>query len=203
MQPTTYVAYYRVSTAKQGQSQLGLEAQRAAIAQFRPIAEFIEVESGAIDNRPELHHALELARDTKSTLVIAKLDRLSRDVEFIARTMKQGVPIRCADMPDADEFQLHLYAVLAHKERRMISERTKAALAAAKDRGVKLGGARRADKSDAHTESIRPFIESLAGMGITTPAAICKELNQRGYETVEGKRWHISQVTRLLERLGG
>ncbi|QRM54728.1 recombinase family protein [Sinorhizobium sp. BG8] len=202
MQPTTYVAYYRVSTAKQGQSQLGLEAQRVAVAQYRPIAEFIEVESGAIDNRPELHHALELARETKSTLVIAKLDRLSRDVEFIARTMKQGVPIRCADMPDADEFQLHLYAVLAHKERRMISERTKAALAAAKDRGVKLGGARGTDKSEAHAESIRPFIQSLNGAGITTPAAICKELNQRGYETVTGKRWHISQVTRLLERLG-
>jgi len=201
MQPTAYVAYYRVSTAKQGQSGLGLEAQRNAVAHYNPIAEFIEVESGKNDDRSELHKAMAFAKQNNATLIFAKLDRLSRNAAFILTLMEKGVRIRCADMPDADEFQLHLYAILAHKERRMISDRTKAALEAAKQRGVKLGGARGQDESKAHAESIRPFIQSLNAGGITTPAAIARELNQRGYRTLRDGMWHSNQVTRLLERL--
>ena len=202
MQPQ-YVAYYRVSTAKQGQSGLGLEAQRAAISRFTPIAEFTEIESGKNDDRAQLAEALAFAARNNATLIVAKLDRLSRDAHFITGLMKQSVPIRCADMPDADEFQLHLYAILAHKERRMISERTKAALAAAKARGVKLGGARGQEKTTAHAEQVVPFVQMLIQRGIDTPAAICKELNHRGFLTVRGKTWHKNQVTRLLSKISG
>lgn len=144
---TLYVAYYRVSTDKQGRSGLGLEAQRASVASFlregdRVISEFTEVESGRHDNRPQMAAALTACRAHKATLLIAKLDRLSRSVEFIARLMNGDVPFVACDMPHADPFRLHIEAAIAEEERRKISIRIREALAAAKARGVKLGGYR-------------------------------------------------------------
>ena len=143
------IAYYRVSTQRQGRSGLGLDAQRNAIARFAAgdglqiLAEFTEVETGkgadALDRRPQLAAALALARQQKCPVLVAKLDRLSRDVAFISGLMAQRVPFIVAELgADADPFMLHLYAALAEKERRLISERTKAALASRKTTGVKL-----------------------------------------------------------------
>ncbi|KWV43896.1 resolvase [Rhizobium altiplani] len=199
-----YVAYFRVSTQKQGRSGLGLEAQRVAVAHYNPIAEFVEIESGKNDDRARLHEAMKFASTNNAALVVAKLDRLSRNAAFLLSLMERGVRIRCADMPDADEFQLHLYAILAHKERKMISERTKAALAAAKARGVKLGGAQKStqDRVDAFTQSILPVLRTLIDSGIDTPAAIAMALNERAVRTSRGAQWGAGQVVRLLNRLG-
>ena len=139
-----YVAYYRVSTAKQGKSGLGLEAQKETVRAFvekegELIAEYVEVESGRKDSREELWKAIRLAKEQKAKIVIARLDRFSRKVSFISGIMDQGVSLVVAEMPHASEFQLHIFAALAQEERRLISERTKAALAQAKKRGVRLG----------------------------------------------------------------
>lgn len=207
MQPVqpSFVAYYRVSTQKQGQSGLGLEAQRSAVSHYNPVAEFTEIESGKNDDRAQLAEAVAHAREIGAWLVFAKLDRLSRDVEFIAGFMKRGVPFRCADIPNADEFMLHMYAVLAHKERRFISERTKAALAQAKDRGVKLGGAHHSkqERADAFAGSLQRVLRTLMDSGIDTPAAIANALNERGIRTPRGAAWGTGQVVRLLHRLRG
>ncbi len=203
MQPQQYVAYYRVSTQKQGQSGLGLEAQRTACTRYQPIAEFIEVESGKNNDRKQLHDAMDFAKQNNATLIFAKLDRLSRNAAFILTLMDKGVRIRCADMPDADEFQLHLYAILAQKERRMIAERTKAALEKAKDRGVKLGGVQRAkaEQMQSYEESILPVLRRLVQSGIEGPAAIARELNAEGYKTPNGQQFVSTQVTRLMKRM--
>jgi len=144
-----YVIYYRVSDVKQGRSGLGLEAQRSMFAAFllaRPgevIGEYTEVESGKRSlNRPKLQKALDHARAAKATLVIAKIDRLARNMAFIATLMESGLPFVCCDMPEADNFTIHILAAMAEREGKMISERTKAALQVLKDRGVKLGSAR-------------------------------------------------------------
>ena len=153
----TAIAYYRVSTQRQGRSGLGLEAQRTAVARFAEAegitiaGEFTEVETGkgadALDRRPQLAAALATARKEKCPVLVAKLDRLSRDVAFIAGLMAQRVPFIVAELgADADPFMLHLYAALAEKERRQISERTRAALAARKERGTKLGNPRNAER---------------------------------------------------------
>ena len=139
-----YVAYYRVSTAKQGKSGLGLEAQKETVRAFvekvgELIGEYVEVQSGRKDNREELWKAIRLAKEQKAKIVIARLDRFSRKVSFISGIMDQGVSLVVAEMPHASEFQLHIFAALAQEERRLISERTKAALAQAKKRGVRLG----------------------------------------------------------------
>ena len=139
-----YVAYYRVSTAKQGKSGLGLEAQKETVRAFvekegELIGEYVEVQSGRKDNREELWKAIRVAKEQKAKIVIARLDRFSRKVSFISGIMDQGVSLVVAEMPHATEFQLHIFAALAQEERRLISERTKAALAQAKKRGVKLG----------------------------------------------------------------
>lgn len=203
MQPQQYVAYYRVSTQKQGQSGLGLEAQRAAVAHCNPIAEFTEIESGKNDDRAELMKAMAFARTNNATLIVAKLDRLSRKAAFILNLMETGTRIRCADMPDADEFQLHLYAILAHKERKMISERTKAALAAARERGVKLGGVQASTQTriDHYEESILPALRRLMDSGIEGPAALARSLNAEGFTTPNGSQFTSTQVTRLMKRM--
>ncbi len=143
-----YVAYYRVSTQRQGRSGLGLEAQRRAVRDYldgngtRVLAEFVEVESGAKSDRPELAKALAACRVHGATLVIAKMDRLARNVAFISNLMESGVEFTAVDFPQANRLTVHILAAVAEHERDMISERTKAALAAAKRRGVKLGTAR-------------------------------------------------------------
>ena len=202
MQPTTFVAYYRVSTQKQGRSGLGLEAQQSAIAHLHPIAEFTEVESGKNDDRTELAAAIQYARQHNATLVVAKLDRLSRDVEFIARMMKQDVPIRCADMMEADEFQLHLYAALAHKERRMISERTKAALAKLKERGVKLGGTQQGtrDRVANYNRGIQADLTRLMDSGVTNRTTLARALNELGHRSPRGAELTSTQIARILQK---
>ena len=218
----TMVAYLRVSTQQQGRSGLGLEAQRAAIARFADAngvelaGEFLEVETGkgadALERRPVLKAALTEARRMKAPLVVAKLDRLSRDVAFIATLMATRVPFVVAELgADVDPFMLHLYAALAEKERAVISARTKAALGAAKARGTVLGNpnlataaakgqAVRVADADRRAGSILPLIETIRAAGATTLRAIAAELNQRGQRTVRGADWNATAVKRVLER---
>ena len=201
----SYVAYYRVSTAKQGRSGLGLEAQREAVlAHMReqPLAEYVEVESGKQDDRPELARALEMAKAHGATLVIAKLDRLSRDVHFISGLMKTSVPILACDNPTADKFTLHLYAALAEKERDLISERTKAALAAARARGVRLGSnEKRVQRAEAHAASLAAVMEELRLEGVTSTRAVAAALNARGIAAPAGGEWSAMAVKRVMDRL--
>src|SRR5262245_4589826 len=208
------VGYVRVSTTQQGRSGLGLEAQRDAIAAFASlngfelIDTFTEVETGkgsdALERRPELAAALDQAKDLKGPVIVAKLDRLSRDVHFISGLMRHRVPFIVAELgADTDPFLLHVYAALAEKERRLISERTKAGLAAARKRGVKLGGAnaqseRTAAEARDRAESLRSVFVELAGLSTKAAAAA---LNARGIATPSGGRWHAMQVHRVRERL--
>ncbi len=201
-----YVAYYRVSTQKQGQSGLGLEAQRSAVQAFagshEVLAEFTEIESGKRDDRPQLELALQMASTNNAVLVIAKLDRLSRDVHFISGLLKRMVPIKACDMPNADNFQFHIMAAVAEKEREMIAERTKAAIAAKRARGLEWGtNAARTTQADAFAESLRTDIQTLTDAGINTPAAIAQALNERGLRTPRGGQWGTGQAVRLLQRL--
>jgi len=218
-----FVAYYRVSTERQGRSGLGIEAQRAAVARFAEneelerVAEFTEVETGkgsdALDRRPQLAAALSKAKTLRCPVVVAKLDRLSRDVAFIANLMAQRVPFIVAELGvDADPFMLHLYAALAEKERRLISQRTTAALAAKKAQGVALGNrsnidvagaiGRRAskDRAEAFASNVMPIVSSIQAAGVTTLAGIAEALNGRGVRTARGGRWHVSTVMNLLRR---
>lgn len=197
-----YVAYYRVSTTKQGRSGLGLEAQRAAVEAYAErgviLATYTEVETGkganALDKRPQLRAALAEARKAKATLLIAKLDRLARNVAFIASLIEQKVPILAVDMPHADITMLHMFAVMAEWEGRMISERTKAALAAAKARGVILGtnGAALAVRNKAAAaERLQPLADQLAEMrGRLSLRQMASELG-----------WHMSRVRRALAHI--
>ncbi len=212
----TAIAYTRVSTASQGKSGLGLEAQTAMLTRFAEaegftFAEtFTEVETGkgadALDRRPQLAAALSAARaHGKGTpIVVAKLDRLSRDVHFISGLMTHRTPFIVAELgADADPFMLHLYAALAEKERRLISQRTKDALAAKKAQGVKLGGLnakgiRNRDEARARAEALRPVFTELAGLSAN---AIAVELNARNVATPSGGRWHALTVIRVQRRL--
>lgn len=208
------VAYFRVSTQKQGRSGLGLDAQRAAVRRFAEdegftiSAEHIEIETGkgadALERRPELAKALTAARKGKCAVVVAKLDRLSRDVAFIATLMTQRVPFIVAELGmNADPFMLHIYAALAEQERRMISERTRQALAAARERGVVLGNAKQAlankSASVARAESLRPLLEGMSGL---SARAIASELTIRGIPAARGATWSAKTVIRVLDRLG-
>jgi DNA invertase Pin-like site-specific DNA recombinase len=220
------VAYYRVSTARQGRSGLGIEAQREAVTRFAAcegieiVAEFVEVETGkgadALDRRPQLADALAAGRVGKCAVVVAKLDRLSRDVAFIAGLMAQRVPFVVAELGvDADPFMLHLYAALAEKERRLISERTKAALAARKAQGTKLGNTRNAShalaagrraltlQADAFAGNVLSVIDVLRSAGVTDLRGLALALNQRGVRTARGGRWHLSNVRNVISRLSG
>lgn len=216
------VAYMRVSTSKQGASGLGIEAQRAAIARFcqaegiEVLAEHIEVETGkgadALDRRPVLAAALAEARKAKVPVVVAKLDRLSRDVHFISGLMAERVPFIVAELGiDADPFMLHLFAALSEKERAMIAARTRDALAAAKARGVKLGNpniakARAASiamnqaKASAKAEAVLPIIEAIQKSGVTSLRAIAAELTARKVPTARGGDWAAPQVRNILKR---
>ena len=210
----TAIAYTRVSTAQQGRSGLGLEAQQTALARFAEaegyhLAEtFTEVETGkgadALERRPQLTAALTAARKLKAPIIVAKLDRLSRDVHFISGLMTHRTPFIVAELgADADPFMLHLYAALAEKERRLISQRTRDALAAKKAQGVKLGGLNakgvaNRDEAKARAEALRPLLAELSSL---SARAIAVELNKRGVETPTGARWHAGSVIRVLRRL--
>jgi len=221
---TSFVAYCRVSTAEQGRSGLGLEAQQEAIARFmrpgdRLLSDpFIEVETGKRCDRPQLREALKHAQQHGATLLIAKLDRLARNVAFVANLMESGTPFVAADMPQADPFRLHIEAAINEDEARKISVRTKAALAAAKARGVKLGGYRGGpvpdirqyqqagaaaahDKAEQFARTMRPIIEELQAAGFTSLRQIAAELNRREVPTARGGEWGSPAVMNLLRRL--
>lgn len=215
-----YVVYTRVSTEEQGRSGLGLEAQERDIGIYldnfsevpwEVIGRFRDVLSGGSDGRPQLAEATRLVRTTGAELLVAKLDRLSRDVAFIATLIKdKKVRLRVAQMPNADPFQLHLYAALAEQERKFISERTKAALKAAKERGVQLGGLR--DKTMKRNEAIqkRAKTEAEKAMRIIGPlrkagltlSAIADTMNEMGAKSSRGGKWSATQVMRVLGRAG-
>jgi DNA invertase Pin-like site-specific DNA recombinase len=216
------IAYYRVSTQQQGRSGLGIEAQKAAVARFAVtegieiVAEHVEIETGkgadALDRRPQLAAALARARKAKCPVVVAKLDRLSRDVAFISGLMAHRVPFVVAELGlDADPFMLHLYAALAEKERALISARTKAALAAKKAAGAQLGNPRAAEaavkaqaahraSADRFAANVLPIIESIRSSGISSYMGIADALNSRGIRTSRGGRWHATTVRNLLSR---
>ena len=219
----TYIAYYRVSTQKQGKSGLGLEAQQSAVRSYlnggnwNLVAEVVEVESGKRSDRPKLAEALRLCRLHDATLVIAKLDRLARDAHFLLGLQKAGVRFVAADMPEANEMVVGIMAVVAQAERKMISDRTKAALRQAKERGVKLGGnrgfvpppgdasaARKAltDRANAKASDLAPVIKEIREAGVTSLGGIARALNERGIPTARGKgEWSAVQVQRVLERV--
>ncbi len=217
-----YVAYYRVSTAKQGRSGLGLDAQKTVVAAFlagnggRVVAEYVEVESGRKKDRQQLQEAINHARITRSKLVIAKLDRLARNVSFTAALMDSGIEFVCCDLPQANRFTIHVMAALAEMEAEMISARTKAALVEARKRGVRLGnpnlGAVRGDpgraskvwQDQAQREAERYTGAVLAAKraGANTLEDIAAALNAGGLLTPRGCLWHASTVSRLLKRLG-
>jgi|SRR5271169_1160441 len=207
------VAYLRVSTATQGKSGLGLEAQRdtilrfAAEADLRVVDTFVEIETAkgdSLSRRPKLVEALKVARKLKAPVVVAKLDRLSRDVHFISGLMTERIPFIVAELgPDTDPFMLHIYAALAEKERKLISERTKAGLAVARRRGVKLGGPNpQSDKTAAdarrRAENLRPIFREFANLSANQLAA---ELNRRNVPTAANGKWFATQVIRLRRRL--
>lgn len=207
-----FVGYYRVSTERQGRSGLGLEAQREAVSGY--IAQtggvlldaYTEVESGKQHQRPELHRALAECRKRKAILIIAKLDRLARSVHFISGLMESGVDFVAVDNPHANKLMLHLLAAFAEHEREAISERTKAALAAAKARGVQLGanGRRLAERhkqaADAFAREVGESLSVLEQQGLSL-AGIARSLNERGVPTVKGGRWHPQTVQRILQRI--
>jgi DNA invertase Pin-like site-specific DNA recombinase len=217
------VAYYRVSTKQQHRSGLGIEAQRATVTRFAEaeritiIAEFVEAETGkgadALDRRPQLAAALARTRSAKCCVLVSKLDRLSRDVAFVSGLMSQRIPFIVAELGrDADPFMLHLYAALAEKERRLISERTKAALAVRKARGGKLGNptnikaagvlgrATLSAAADEHAVGLLPVLRAIQDIGARSLGAISSALNERNIPTIRGARWHVSTVANLLAR---
>ena len=219
------VAYERVSTARQGASGLGLEAQRKAIDDFAAsrgadvLARFTEIESGRRADRPELAKALHHAKVTGATLVIAKLDRLSRNAAFLLALRDSGVRFVAVDMPEANDLTVGIRALVAEAEREAISRRTKEALAVAKVRGVRLGnpnGAaalRRSGKggfalraavavnADRHAEDLRAVVDDVRAQGAVSLRAMASALNDRGMLTRRGGRWHVSNVGNLFKRL--
>ncbi len=213
--PDAFVAYYRVSTQQQGQSGLGLEAQRSSVARFVDsqrgtiVAEFTETESGKkAHNRPALARAIEAARRQGSVLLIAKLDRLARNVHFVSGLMESNVKFIAVDMPTTDRLMLHVQAAFAEEEARRISQRTKEALAAAKRRGVVLGATgrvlaeRHKREAQERSERFRPAVEQALQLGLTTTRQIRDWLNASGVASPCGGRWHLPNTFRTLQRLG-
>lgn len=206
---TKFVAYYRVSTERQGRSGLGLAAQHRKISDFVTgagtlIAEFCDVQSGRDDSRVELQRAIQLAKRENAKIIIARLDRFSRRVSFIAQVMEQGIGLVCAEMPNATDFQLHIFAALAQEERRLISERTKAALAEAKRRGKILGAngrnlaAKNRKAADAFAASLRAKLG--ADLMQRSYSEIARHLNDAGVMTVTGHKFYPQTVKNYLTR---
>ena len=216
-----FIAYYRVSTAKQGQSGLGLEAQQAAVTDYLStntgelVKEYTEIQSGSKNNRPELQAALRQCRLTGATLLIAKLDRLSRNRSFLMSVQDSSVKFVAVDMPEANHFTVGLMACLADYERELISERTKAALKAAKARGVVLGNPRldevrntdttaatiaKTAKANSRNAEILEIINEIKGSVSTALSTrqLAKHLNDAGYKTARGGHWHATSVNRVL-----
>ena len=223
-----YIAYYRVSTTRQGVSGLGLEAQRAIVteyvAQRQGIVadEFTDIQSGRSQDRPELANAVSKARAIGATLVVAKLDRLARNARFLAELVDGDVDVVFCNLPDLPpgsigRFMVQIMASIAELESGMISDRTKGALQAAKARGVKLGGDRggrvteacrqkgidvKKARAEAFAERARERIEAIVAEGVSSRAEIVRRLNQEGYKTASGRGpWHITMVSRIMDRL--
>lgn len=214
-----FVSYLRVSTQEQGRSGLGLEAQRTAVAQYLNggrwtlEAEYVEVESGKRNDRPELQKALERCRVIGATLVIAKLDRLSRDAHFLLGLMKAGVRFVAADMPEANELTIGIMAVVAQAERKMISARTKAALEAAKERGQRLGspvgfkgvvyrsaGKAAQQRAQEFAQTLGPTLMTMKAQGLSLHA-MARELEAMGAKTPRGGAWTATAVRNVLARV--
>jgi DNA invertase Pin-like site-specific DNA recombinase len=213
-----FVAYYRVSTDRQGRSGLGLEAQQKAVTEYlnggawELVGEFIDVESGKKSDRPELARAMEACRKHKARLVIAKLDRLSRNLAFVATLMESGVEFVAADMPFANKLTIHILAAVAEHEREAISERTRAALAAAKARGRRLGTPRdpagavqrmraaRMTQAAQFAANVLPIIRDIQAAGNTSLNAIAGKLDARKVATANGGRWRHVQVRQISAR---
>lgn len=209
---TRYVAYFRVSTEKQGKSGLGLAAQRSLIERFlsdgdEVVAEFLEVQSGKKDDRLELWKAIAHAKKHDAKILIAKLDRFSRKVSFIAGIMEQGIGLVIAEMPHATDFQLHIFAALAQEERRLISERTRNALAEAKKRGVELGkygrvlAERNRMAAIAHSHELEPIVAPKLEAGLSL-GEIARSLNSAGLRTRNGRPYHAQTVRNMAKYFG-
>ena len=221
MEQTNYVSYLRQSTKKQSLSNLGIEAQREIIqkhlGQIQPIAEFVETESGKKTDRPKLAEALELCRKTKSTLIVAKLDRLSRNVAFTSKLLESDVEIKFCDFPEANRLVLHIIASIAEYEAGLISQRTKQALSAKKARGVRLGkpenlvnnlgkaisksnltNRRKALDNDNNRRAIA-MLKVMANQDLSL-SEMARRLNEEGFVTSQGKKFKAWQVSVLLKR---
>ncbi len=220
-----FISYLRVSTARQGASGLGLEAQREAVSRYlnggswNLVGEIVEIESGKRNDRPQIAEALRLCRLHKATLVIAKLDRLARNVHFISSLMEAGVDFVACDFPEANRLTVHILASVAEHETMMISLRTKAALAASRARGTKLGGMRgtasrmagiaregarcsaiaRQESASLRQKDLLPIIENLRASGLVSLQALAKGLNDGGLGAARGGAWTATQVRRLLQ----
>jgi DNA invertase Pin-like site-specific DNA recombinase len=221
MREQRFIGYYRVSTQRQGRSGLGLNAQRKAVndhlfGRGKLIAEYTEIESGRISDRPKLAAALAACRLHRATLVIAKLDRLARNVAFVSNLLEAGADFEAVDFPQANRLTIHILSAVAEHEAHMISERTKVALAAAKARGVVLGGFRgrvgtaadlakaratRTAKASQRALDLMPTIRSLQADGHLSLGSIATGLNSRQIATARGGLWSAAQVRRILDRL--
>lgn len=221
--PGPMVAYYRVSTARQGQSGLGLEAQQEAVRGYLSatgnalVAEVIEVESGKRADRPKLAEALRLCRLHGATLIIAKLDRLARNVAFVSRLMESGADFVAVDFPQANRLTIHILAAVAEHEAQAISQRTKAALAAAKARGTRLGGHRgivpaeaaqaagratQAARAHQRAHDLAPVISEIRSSGISSLGGIARALSEKRIPAARGgTRWSSAQVARVVALL--
>jgi DNA invertase Pin-like site-specific DNA recombinase len=208
-----FVAYFRVSTDRQGKSGLGLEAQHEAVQNWALIAEFTEIESGKRNDRPELEKALAACKRQKAKLVIAKLDRLSRNLAFIATLMDSGVEFIAVDNPHASKLTIHILAAVAQHEREIISARTSAALQAAKARGKRLGNpklndarkratAARKEIADRYSANVLPVIREIQASGIKSLRGVARALAARGIPTARGGAWTPVQVSDSLRRIG-
>jgi DNA invertase Pin-like site-specific DNA recombinase len=218
-----FISYLRVSTQRQGKSGLGLEAQREAVTNYlnggrwKLVQELIEVESGKSKDRPKLIEALRLCRIYNATLLVAKLDRLARNVAFVSTLMESGVKFVAVDLPQANELTVHIMAAMAEYEAKAISARTKAALEAAKARGTRLGGLRwdlasvskqgrklalkvRKERAANRASDLMPVIEAIKAEGATSLRQIASVLNERGIITARGGEWSAVQVQRVIDR---